>query len=94
MRRVLLKDVPRPPHLDFQDQHDEARRFGAGVNFQWLLRARLPRQKDLLRRKAPSCQPRTAEANFELSDCGWGGGRALYGGRLNKSVLGSHVAPS
>ena len=57
MRQVLLKDVPRPPHLDFRDQHDEARRFGAGVTFQRLLRARLPRQKDLLRRKAPSCQP-------------------------------------
>ena len=65
MRRVLLKDVPLPPHLDFRDQHDEARRFGAGVIFQRLLRARLPRQKDLLRRKAPSCQPRAAEANFE-----------------------------
>ena len=39
MRRVLLKDVPRPPHLDFRDQHDEARRFGAGVTFQRLLRA-------------------------------------------------------
>ena len=66
MRQVLLKDVPRPPHLDFRDQHDEARRFGAGMTFQRLLRARLPRQKDLLRRKAPSCQPRAAEANFEL----------------------------
>ena len=65
MRRVLLKDVPRPPHLDFRDQHDEARRFGAGVTFQRLLRARLPPSKDLLRRKAPSCQPRAAEENFE-----------------------------
>ena len=53
MRRVLLKCVARPPHLGFRDQHDEARRFGAGVTFQRLLRARLPRQKDLLRHKAP-----------------------------------------
>ena len=45
MRRVLLKGVPRPPHLDFRDQHDEARRFGTGVTFQQLLRARLPCQK-------------------------------------------------
>ena len=79
MRRVLLKGFPRPPHLDFQDQDDEARRFGAGVIFQWLLRARLPRQKDLLRRKAPSCQPRTVkqilscaqEVRFACKNAGW-----------------------
>ena len=70
MRRVLLKCVARPPHLGFRDQHDEARRFGAGVTFQRLLCARLPRQKDHLRHKAPFCQPRAAEANFELCSGG------------------------
>ena len=34
--------VPSPQRRDFRDQHDEPRRFVAGVAFQRLLRARLP----------------------------------------------------
>ena len=57
MGRVPQQCVPRAPRLDFWDQRDEPHRFCAGVLFHRLLRARLPRQRDLLRRKAPSCQP-------------------------------------
>ena len=40
--RTIPERVPSPQHRDFWDQHDEPRRFCAGVAFQRLLRARLP----------------------------------------------------
>ena len=66
IRRVLLKDVPRPPHLDFRDQHDEALRCGAGVTFQWLLRARLPVKKISCAARRHSVSPAQRKQIFEL----------------------------
>ena len=79
MRRVLLKVVPRPPHLDFRDQHDEARRFGAGMTFQRLLRARLPRQKISCAARRHPVSPAqrkkilsgAQEAHFACRNAGW-----------------------
>ena len=58
--------VPSPQRRDFRDQHDEPRRFVAGVAFQRLLRARLPQSNGSPSPHGAICQPRAAEGKNEL----------------------------
>ena len=64
--RTNPERVPSPQHRDFRDQHDEPRRFCAGVAFQRLLRARLPQSNGSPAPHGAICQPRAAEEKNEL----------------------------
>ena len=77
--RTIPGRVPSLQHRDLRDQHDESRRFCAGVAFQRLLRARLPRQKiscaarrhpvsPAQRKQILSC---AQEVRFACKNAGW-----------------------
>merc|ERR1711951_179518 len=67
------------PHLDFQDQHDEPRRFCASTLFQPLLRARLPVKKVSCAARRHPVSPAqrkkilssAQEAHFACENAGW-----------------------